>query len=122
MRAAAAFVAVSITWWVALAAFRSPLMAVAGSIAVLGSLTEALFPIYHRLSSAGAFTRCGWQLRQMTWESVKSARAGKAGIHLSPLKDGARLGRIRGITLRFENGNDAEVTAAVRRYLGRDAV
>lgn len=121
-RAALAFAVVLLTGWVALAAFHSPLMAFVGSIAVLGSVTEAMFPIHHRLSSSGAFTRCGWQMRQMTWGAVKSARIGPDGIHLSPFKDGARLGRMRGVTLRFADGSHDEVTEAVRRFLKRDPV
>jgi hypothetical protein len=110
-----------LTLIVALTGFHSLLMAGIGAIAVLGSLTEAFFPVHHRVSPSGAFTRCGWQIRQMTWESVKSARIGPDGIHLSPLRDGSPLGRVRGVTLRFENGNNEKVAAAVRGYLKRDS-
>jgi hypothetical protein len=90
-------------------------------MAVIGSLTEALFSAHHRVSPAGVFTRCGWQMRQMPWEAVKFASMGSDGIHLSPLRSGARFGRDRGVTLRFANGNNEAVIAAVRRHLKRDA-
>lgn len=118
-KALAAFAAVSITWWIALIAFASPLMAFVGSIALLGSVAEALFPIQHRVTEKGVFTRCAWQMRQMAWESVKGARMGADGIHLSPFTRDTRLGRMRGVTLRFADGNADTVTAAVRRYLKR---
>lgn len=118
-RAAVAAAAICLTWFLAVAAFGSILMACVGSLAVLGSMVEALFPTHHRLSSSGAFTRCGWQMRQMTWSSVRSARMGRDGIHLSPFRDGAPLGRVRGITLRFDDVNEANVTDIVRRYITR---
>ena len=118
-KALAAFAAASITWWVALAAFGSPLMATVGAIALLGSVVEALFPIHHRVTKSGVFTRCAWQMRQMSWESVKSARMGADGIHLSPFVRDTRFGRMRGVTLRFADGNDTAVINAVRRRLKR---
>lgn len=121
-RAALAFAAVCITWLVALAAFHSLFIALVGSLAIIGSFTEVLFPIHHRVSAAGAFTRCGWQMRQMNWGSVKCARMGKDGIHLSPLRADARLSRVRGVTLRFADGNDEAVLATVRMHWKRDAV
>lgn len=120
-RAAMAFAAVSVTWWVAIAAFRTPWIALVGSLAIIGSLTEVLFPTRHRITASGVFTRCGWQMRQMNWEGVKSGRMGKDGIHLSPLRADARLSRVRGVTLRFCDGNDEAVIAAVRRHWKRDA-
>ena len=119
-KALAAFLAVSLTWWIALIAFGSPLMAFVGSMALLGSVAEALFPIQSRISESGAFTRCAWQMRQMSWESVKSARMGADGIHLSPFVRDTRFGRMRGVTLRFADGNDAVVIDTVRRHLKRD--
>lgn len=95
-------------------------MAFVGSMALLGSVAEALFPIQSRISESGAFTRCAWQMRQMSWESVKSARMGADGIHLSPFVRDTRLGRMRGVTLRFADGNDAVVIDTVRRHLKRD--
>jgi hypothetical protein len=121
LKALAAFAAVSLTWWIALLAFGSPLMAMVGSIALLGSVAEALFPIHHRVTESGVFTRCAWQMRQMSWDSVKGAWMGADGIHLSPFTRDTRLGRMRGVTLRFSDGNNGAVIEAVRRHLKREA-
>jgi hypothetical protein len=116
-RVAATMLGISVTWWVALAAFHSPFMAIVSSLAILGAVAEALFPIHHRVTPQGVTTRCAWQWRTMPWEAVRGARMGRDGIHLSPLTSSSRRSHIRGVTLRFADGNDSAVTALVRRYL-----
>jgi hypothetical protein len=116
-RIAFALAVIAVTWWIALAAFQSPLMAVVGCLAILGSVAEGLFPVHHRLTQHGASTRCAWQMRTLAWENVKTARAGKDGMHLSPLPSGSRLGRVRGVTLRFPDADGPDVLALSRRYL-----
>jgi len=108
---------ISLTWWIALAAFQSPFIAAVGCLAILGSVAEGLFPVHHRITPAGVSTRCAWQLRNLGWENVKTARMGKDGIHLSPLRETSRLSRVRGVTLRFPEGDGPDVPALVRRYL-----
>lgn len=108
---------VSVVWIIALSAFQSPFIAFVGCLAILGSVAEGLFPVRHRITSSGVSTRCAWQMRTMTWEQVKTARMGAHGIHLSPLREGSRLWRVRGVTLRFPEGGDPDVLALVRRYL-----
>ena len=110
---------VSITWWVALSAFPGPFVAVVCCLAILGSVAEGLFPVHHRITENGVSTRCAWQIRSLGWEAVKSARAGKDGLHLSPLPAASRLSRVRGVTLRYPDGDGPDVLAISRRYLNQ---
>lgn len=116
-RVAFTVLVVSLTWWMALSAFHSPFIAVVGCLAILGSVAEGLFPVRHRLTASGVSTRCAWQWRTLAWENVKTARMGRDGIHLSPLRASSRLWRVRGVTLRFPENGGPDVTSLVRRYL-----
>lgn len=115
-RALAVLAVVIFTWWVALLTFHSWLIALVGSMAIMGSVAESLFPIHHRITSQGVSTRCAWQWRTMAWNDVRSARRGADGIHLSPIAGSGRLARLRGVTLRFAGADNSAVLAAVRRY------
>jgi hypothetical protein len=108
---------VYITWWVALSAFPSPVVAVVGCLAILGSVAEGLFPVRHRITAEGVSTRCAWQIRALAWDAVKSARVGRDGLHLSPLPAASRLSRVRGVTLRFPSEDGPDVLTIARRYL-----
>lgn len=115
-RVAGALLAVAVTWWVALAAFGSPVMAAAGCAALLGALAEGLFPIHYRITPAGVRARCAWQVRNMAWEAVRSVWAGPDGVYLCPFARPSRFLRTRGIVLRYNEGNNSAVLEAVRRY------
>lgn len=116
-RVALTILVVSLTWWIALSAFHSAFIALVGCLAILGSVTEGLFPVRHRISPSGASTRCAWQWRTLSWVNVRTARMGADGIHLSPLCETSRLWRVRGVTLRFPAADGPDVAALVRRYL-----
>jgi hypothetical protein len=116
-RVAITLAVVSLTWWIALAAFHSPFIAAVGCLAILGSVAEGLFPVHHRITPNGASARCAWQWRTLAWDDVKSARMGKDGIHLSPLAEASPLCRVRGVTLRFPDAGGPDVAALTRRYL-----
>ena len=104
------------TCWVAVVVFHSLLLSLVAALAILGSVAEALFPVHHRITPRGVFTRCAWQWRSLEWKHVRSARTGPDGVHLSPIKGNTRLSRMRGVTLRFAGGNNSAVLETVRRY------
>lgn len=115
-RMALALAAIIATFTLALFAFGHPIPALGACLALAGALVEAVLPVHHRVDAGGAFTRCGWQMRSIGWDAVRSVRQGPDGLHISPLPASSRLSRVRGVTLRYEGANAAAVADMVRRY------
>lgn len=95
--------------------FPQPLALFLPVFALTSALAEYLFPVEYRLTSKGAYLNCGpAQKLFLAWEDIRRATRGSDGVYLSSLKLPSRLDNFRGIRLRFVNGNDAEVIAAVK--------
>ena len=106
--------------FVGLLVFHNPLLALLPALALLGSLSEFLFPIHYRLTRRGAQARQGPATWQIDWRDVRHAYLAPDGIKLSPLpRPQPHLEPLRGVFLRF--GDDGEAVLAVVRRLREEA-
>ena len=96
--------------------FRSAWLALLPALAALFSLSEFLFPAHYTLTAQSATVRFGLTTLEIFWQDVRHAYLTDEGIKLSPLATrNARWEPLRGVFLRFGDGNQDEVIAAVRR-------
>ncbi len=115
-RVALSVATVAVTATAGLTILHSAPVALVCSLAVLGSVAEALFPVHYRVTPEGVRSRCAWQIRAMPWSAVRSAWSGPDGVYLCPFARPGRFTRTRGVVLRFAGGNDSAVLGRVRRY------
>jgi len=106
----------------ALCFFHSFWLALLPAAAVLLSLSEYVFPIRYALTPQSATARHGLTSLEIRWADVRHAYLTDEGIKLSPLRaKGSRFEPLRGVYLRFDDGNREAVIAAVRRCRQEDA-
>lgn len=97
--------------------FRSFWLALLPVFVVLLSLSEYVFPIRYTLTNQSALARHGLTVLEIRWKDVRHAYLTDEGIKLSPLRaKNSRFEPLRGVLLRFNDRNQAEVIAAVQRY------
>jgi len=93
----------SVGWFM----MSSPIFAVIGIFAILGSTTEFWLPIRYVLDQKGASHRCGISVSAIEWSDVKRVIVSGNMIRLSPLEKEGRMDPFRGISLRCgENTQD----------------
>jgi hypothetical protein len=102
----------------ALAVLGNPLLAVGAGAVVIGSVSEFLFPVRHRLTVRGAEVRSAFSASSISWSQVRKCYLLPDGVKLSPLETPSRLEVFRGVFLRFADNQD-EVLEFVRQ--ARDA-
>ncbi len=96
--------------------FRNPLLALLPPLLLALSVGDFLLPVTYTLSETGVSARRVFSHLEMDWNAVRHVYAADGGLKLSPLeRANSRWEPLRGILLRFADGNDAEVTDAVRR-------
>ena len=110
-----AVVAATLGW----AIMRSPLFAVIGAGAVLGSTAEYWMPIRNRIDALGAHVRVGMSTTSMDWESVKRIVLADEGVKLSPLEKSGGMSAFRGVFLRFGTHRE-EILDRLSVYLEKD--
>ncbi len=86
---------------------------VAAAAAMLGALSEFLFPVTYQITREGASCRMLFKSADIKWERVRRCYVDRTGVKLSPLAHPTRLEAFRGVYLRF-SGNDEQVIDAVR--------
>ena len=99
--------------------FRSAWLALLPVLAAMFSLSEFLFPARYTLTTQSAKVSFGLTTLEILWHDVRHAYLTDEGIKLSPLA--TRNGRwepLRGVFLRFGDGNQEEIIAAVRHLRG----
>jgi hypothetical protein len=108
--------ALAAVFLLSLCLFRSLWLALVPPAALLLSVSEFLFPVRYALSARGASARHGLTALEIAWADVRHAYLTGDGVKLSPLRArGSRLEPLRGVYLRFGDGNREQVIAAVRR-------
>ncbi len=96
--------------------FRSPPVALLPPVALFLSLSEFFSPVRHRLTATSAHVQHGLTVLEIRWADVRHAYLTADGVKLSPLRvKNARWEPLRGVFLRFDDGNRDQVIAAVRR-------
>ena len=99
--------------------FHSAWLALLPTLATLFSLSEFLFPARYTLTAQSAKVSFGLTALEISWRDVRHAYLADDGIKLSPLRSrNARWEPLRGVFLRFGDGNKEEIIAAVRRLRG----
>ena len=97
--------------------FRSVWLGLAPMLALLFSLSEYIFPIQYTLTPQSASARHGFTMLEIRWADVRHAYITEDGIKLSPLSaKNSRFESLRGVFLRFGNGNRDAIIEAVRRF------
>ena len=96
--------------------YHSLWMAGLPTLALLFSLSEFVFPAHYTLTPQSASARYGLTSLQIAWKDVRHAYLAEDGIKLSPLRaKNSRFEPLRGVFLRFDDGNRDAVIAAVKR-------
>lgn len=96
--------------------FRSAWLALLPALATVFSLSEFLFPARYTLTMQSAKANFGLTTLEIAWRDVRHAYLAEDGIKLSPLTSrNARWEPLRGVFLRFGDGDKDEIIAAVRR-------
>ncbi len=96
--------------------FQSLLVALLPPVILMLSLSEFFFPVRHRLTAKSAHVQHGLTVLEIRWADVRHAYLTADGVKLSPLRvKNARWEPLRGVFLRFDDGNRDQVIAAVRR-------
>ena len=100
-----------------LCVFHSLWLSLAPVLALLFSLSEFVFPIRYTLTPQSASARHGLTSLEIRWPEVRHAYLTDDGIKLSPLSaKNSRFESLRGVFLRFDDGNKDAVIAAVCRF------
>ena len=95
--------------------FHSFWLALLPVLAVLLSLSEFVFPVRYTLTSQSAAARHGLTSLEIRWADVRHAYLTEEGVKLSPLRaKNSRSEPLRGVYLRFDEGNREAIIAAVR--------
>ena len=101
------------------ALFHSFWLGLLPMLALLLSLSEYIFPIRYTLTAQSASARCGLSVLEIRWADVRHAYLTDDGIKLSPLSaKNSRFESLRGVFLRFGDGNQEAIMAAVRSFQG----
>ena len=100
-----------------LCVFHSVWLGLAPMLALLFSLSEFIFPVRYTLTPQSAAVRHGLTALEIRWPDVRHAYLTDDGIKLSPLQaKNSPFESLRGVFLRFDDGNRDAVIAAVRRF------
>ena len=101
--------------------FHSLWLALLPVLALVLSLSEYLFPIRYTLTSQSARSQNGLTVLEIRWADVRRAYLTDEGVKLSPLRaKNSRFEALRGVYLRFDDGNREAVIAAIRQLLPRE--
>ena len=96
--------------------FRSFWLGFLPMLALLFSLSEYVFPVRYTLTAQSAAARHGLTTLEIHWADVRHAYLTDDGIKLSPLTSkNSRFESLRGVYLRFGEGNQDAVVEAVQR-------
>lgn len=105
------------TFALSLILFRSAWLALLPALATVFSLSEFLFPAHYTLTAQSAKASFGLTTLEISWRDVRHAYLAEDGVKLSPLASrNARWEPLRGVFLRFGEGNKDEIIAAVRHF------
>lgn len=99
------------------AMFGNVLVAIVAFVCIAASSSEYVFPLHYRLTEEAARVRCGINVTEIEWKSVKRVIEGSGGVKLSPLARDSRLAPFRGVFLRYADNREA-VLEYVKRYGG----
>jgi len=99
------------------AMFGNVLVAIVAFVCIAASSSEYVFPLHYRLTEEAARVRCGINVTEIEWKSVKRVIEGPGGVKLSPLARDSRLAPFRGVFLRYADNREA-VLEYVKRYGG----
>jgi hypothetical protein len=91
-----------------------PFFVILGNLILIGSISDFLFPIKFRLTTAGAEYRNFITKKRIAWQDVRNCYLSDDGIKLSPLTRLSRLESFRGFAILFNNNKD-EITEHVKR-------
>ena len=111
--------AVSASALLAYAWVGNVIFAAAMIVAVLGALSDFLFPVTYTLTLTQASASTPVGKRVIAWKDVRKCYLDDFGVKLSSLKRRSRLEAYRGVYLRFGD-NREEVLEAVRRLWRKD--
>ena len=101
--------------------FHSLWLALLPVLALVLSLSDYLFPIRYTLTSQSAKSQNGVTVLEIRWTDVRRAYLTDEGVKLSPLRaKNSRFEALRGVYLRFDDGNREAVIAAIRQLLPRE--
>ena len=99
-----------------LCVFHSFWLSLPPALALLFSLSEFVLPVRYTLTEQSASARHGLTALEIRWADVRHVYLADDGIKLSPLSArNSRFESLRGVFLRFDDGNKDAVIAAVRR-------
>jgi hypothetical protein len=97
--------------------FGNILVAIVAFVCIAASSSVYMFPLHYRLTKESARVRCGINVTEIDWNSVKRVIEGSGGVKLSPLASDSRLAPFRGVYLRYADNREA-VLDYVKRYGG----
>lgn len=96
--------------------FQNLALALLPAAAFALSLSDFLLPVRYTLTDEGAQARSAVSHLEMAWADVRHAYLADDGVKLSPLRRrGSRWEPLRGIFLRFDDGNQDAVIETVKR-------
>jgi hypothetical protein len=94
-----------------------PLAGWALALALLAMTGPAYLPTACRVDAGGVARRIGLGWERRTWESIRRARLGSAGLYVSTLARGGPLEPFRGLLLPLPRRPDPDLLAALRDAL-----
>lgn len=101
--------------------YGQPLLGIVGFAIILGSTVEFWVGSSYKVDAQGATSRTGLSISKIGWEDVKRIVIGENEVKVSPLEDGgSRMDAFRGVVLKVNEDNRAQIIDAVRRFGGGD--
>ena len=101
--------------------YGQPLLGVVGFAIILGSTVDFWVGSSYKVDASGATSRTGLSISSIRWEDVKRVVVGAEEVKVSPLEDGgSRMDAFRGVVLKLNTDNRAQVIDAVKRLGGEN--
>lgn len=101
--------------------YGQPLLGIVGFAIILGSTVDFWVGSSYKVDASGATSRTGLSVSNIRWEDVKRVVVGTEEVKVSPLEDGgSRMDAFRGVVLKLNTDNRAQVVDAIRRFGGEN--
>lgn len=100
--------------------FHSPILALFGATAILGSTAEYWLGVSYRLTETSASSKCGFSSTVIEWKNLKRIIVVGNSVRLSPLEKPSQMEVFRGVLLRTTPANHAQVLTWVQQFGSHD--
>lgn len=101
--------------------YGQPLLGIVGFAIILGSTVDFWVGSSYKVDASGATSRTGLSISSIQWQDVRRVVVGAEEIKVSPLEDGgSRMDAFRGVVLKLNTDNRAQVIDAVKQFGGEN--